>query len=257
MTRCPYALWDPLGPQTQSRLHNPDIVCLHTMAGSFVGTNIFFHDNGYGGTESHFGIAGSGVARQWQDLDYRADANLDGNDHIISIETADKGEDFPHWIGSDVPPWTKEQLSKIIEITSWCCDRYGIPRVLVPDSKPGRRGIAYHRQGVDPWRVSGGELWSSARGKVCPGDRRIKQITSIIIPGLQRPVDLDQSLEDDDMTIIRNKTNNHTMALSSGKLVVLTGESNVASARAAGIPVWEVEDDEYDRFVRAFGPVQA
>lgn len=267
-TRCPHATWDPLGPQSEPRMRAHDIVCLHTMAGSFAGTNIMFHENGYGGTESHFGISGSGVARQWQDLDFQADANWDGNDHVISIETADKGEMFPAWSGSDVPPWTQAQLDRIIAIASWCCDRYAIPRVLIPNTRPGNRGIAYHRQGIPgnfppPYTglVPGGELWTNPKtgyGKVCPGYNRIRQIETIIIPALQRPVDLNPGdPEDDFMTIIRNKTNNHTMALSSGKLLVITGESNVASARAAGIPVWEVEDDEYDRFVKVFGPVQS
>jgi hypothetical protein len=54
--------------------------------------------------------------------------------------------------------------------------------MLVPDTKPGRRGIAYHRQGCDPYRVSGGDHWSEHYGKVCPGDARISQLINIIIP---------------------------------------------------------------------------
>jgi len=268
-TKCPHATWDPLGSQTEPRMSAHDIVCLHTMAGSFANTNIMFHENGFGGTESHFGIAGDGTARQWQDLDYTADANYDGNHHVISIETADKGETFPSWTGSDVPPWTDAQLDKIIKIVSWCCDFYSIPRTIIPNTKPGNRGIAYHRQGIPgnfppPYTgiVPGGELWTdpdTGFGKACPGDRRIRQIETIIIPALQEPAHITppELEEDDPMTIIRNKTNNHTMVAFAGKLLNLTGESNVAAARSAGIPVWEVEPDEYDRFVKVFGPVQS
>ena len=55
---------------------------------------------------------------------------------------------------------------------------------LIPDTKPGRRGIGYHAQGIAPNRLSGGELWSSANGKECPGPVRIRQLKSEIIPAL-------------------------------------------------------------------------
>ena len=55
-----------------------------------------------------------------------------------------------------------------------------IPCRAVLDSKPGRRGVGHHRLGIDPWRVSAGELWSTARGKACPGDRRIAQLPDVI-----------------------------------------------------------------------------
>ena len=169
-TICPLAEFDPLGKQTEHRLKTPDIVCLHTMAQSFDKVNRDFHANGYGGLESHFGVAGDGRLKQWQDLDFRADANFDGNHRCISIETADRGEDFPKWTGSDVPAWT--------------------------DAQPGHRGIAYHRMWVPhstgdpdapggPWHGPDCEFWTDpvkGRGKVCPGDRRIRQLKEIVIP---------------------------------------------------------------------------
>jgi hypothetical protein len=160
-----------------------DIVCYHTMVGSLAGTSAMFHQNGYGGTESHFGVGGDGTVRQWQDTDFVAEANLNGNYRLISIETADYGEPmFGKWntSGDNVPPWTDAQMRAIAEITARCCQAYNIPIELIPDSRPNRRGVGYHRQGCDPVRVSGGELWSSARGKVCPGARRIAQIPRVI-----------------------------------------------------------------------------
>lgn len=202
MTSCPLAAWDPLGPQTALRMDSHDIVCLHTMAGTYNGTNAMFHQNGYKGTESHFGIAGDGRAKQWQDLDYRADANYEGNSRVISIETADMGEDFPIWSGSNVPAWTPGQLDKIVAIVRWCCDRYNIPKQLIPDTQRGRRGIGYHRQGIDgnfgqpfPGRRGAGERWSTGTGKPCPGDRRIRQLIEIVIPRVRG------DKEDDDMAM--------------------------------------------------------
>jgi hypothetical protein len=201
-TRYPGAEWDPLGLQTQPRMDRHDIVCVHTMAGAFDVVDRMFHANGYGGTESHFGLAGSGRLKEWQDLDYTADANNEGNDRILSIETADKGESFPDWSGSDVPPWTDKQIDVIVPLVRWLCDHYDIPKKLIPDSRPGRRGIGYHRQGIPgnfgqpyPGLVPGGELWTvlpAGRGKPCPGDRRIRQLIEIVIPRVQG--------DDDDMT---------------------------------------------------------
>lgn len=184
--KVPGTTWDPLGTQTESRMKSHDIVCVHTMAGYFETVDRMFHDNGYSGTESHLGMRADGFTKQWQDLDYEADANYDGNHRCISIETEDHGPEFPPWANSsDVPPWTDKQIDKLVSIITWLCDEYDIPKQLVPDSKPGRRGIAYHRQGIDPWRVSGGELWSGSEGKVCCGDKRIKQLKEIVIPRVQ------------------------------------------------------------------------
>jgi hypothetical protein len=168
-----------------------DIICLHTMVGFLTSTDAMFMKNGYAGVESHFGVGGiwggdkaadlDGVVYQWQDTEFSADANLNGNRRLISIETADNAPKS----AKDIEPWTPKQCAAIIALVARLCAKYDIPAELVPDSKPTRRGIAYHRQGIDPWRVDGGEVWSSARGKECPGDRRIEQITAEIIPGVR------------------------------------------------------------------------
>lgn len=197
MTRCPLALWRPLGPQTQPRMAAHDVVVLHTMAGSLAGTDAMFHRNGYGGTESHFGVGAGELVYQWQDLDYTADAQLDGNRRCISIETADTGAPFPRWSGSDVPAWTAEQVYVLARLVAWLAQRYAIPLQLIPDTRPGRRGVGYHRQGIDPWRVAGGERWSSAAGKVCPGDRRVAQVPEVIERARRIAHGTEQAEEDD------------------------------------------------------------
>lgn len=174
----------PLGTQTEPKI-TPNIVILHTMAGSLAGTEAFFKSKGYDGVESHFGVGGGGAVRQWQDTGRQADANYQANDRAISIETEDKNSKFfPSWSGSNVPKWTEAQMQALALLLAWIHEEHGIPLQLVPDSKPGRTGIAYHRQGIDGnysnGRVSGGEHWSVSRGKVCPGDRRIAQIPELI-----------------------------------------------------------------------------
>lgn len=202
MTRMPGAVWDPLAANfaDQPRMRAHDLVCIHTMVGSLEGTDsLFRHTNGagYAGTESHYGTGFDGRIEQWQDNRFIAEANYLGSWHIVSIENADYGTGFPKWDirdGSQVPAFTGAQVEANARILAWecspaahvdcpptwTCHREGIPLALVPDSKPGRRGVAYHRQGVPGFMVAGGEQWSTARGKVCPGDRRIAQIPQII-----------------------------------------------------------------------------
>lgn len=200
----------PLGSQTEPKMTAHDIICLHTMVGYLTSTDAMFKQNGYSGTESHFGIGGiwgsdrdknlDGVVYQWQDLEYTADANLDGNWHVVSIETADNAPKA----AKDLAAWTPKQCAAIIKLVASLCKKYNIPAVLIADTKRGRRGIAYHRQGCDPWRVDGGELWSNAFGKECPGTARIKQISEVIIPGVKKTlagVPLDLDMEDEIMAM--------------------------------------------------------
>lgn len=114
---------------------------------------------------------------------YKAEANGVANSRAISIETADMGTGFPKWdtrSGNAVPAWTDDQCEAIARIIAWSCDTHDIPCVTIPDSRPERRGVGYHRLGVPGYVVPGGELWSSAQGKVCPGPKRIAQIPGIV-----------------------------------------------------------------------------
>jgi hypothetical protein len=221
--RYPDATWRPLAPvQTQPAMHAHDIVCAHTMVGNLVSTDAMFHENGWGGTESHFGIGGrwgadvakgyDGRVFEWQDCRFTADANYQGNPRVISIETADNAPNLVE----NIQAWDSAQLTAIVKLVAWLCShaahascptswtcRQGvawagttvaIPPVLVADSKPGRRGIAYHRQGCEHsdgigshpgWLVAGGERWSTSLGKGCPGPTRIAQLQQTVIPRVQ------------------------------------------------------------------------
>lgn len=192
MARYPGAVWKPLGKQTQPRLVKPRIILLHTMGGGTLeSTDREFRVGGYTGLESHFGVGADGEVWQWQDTDYTADADVTANAYAWSIETEDAGHAFPAWTGSNVPAWLAPQADSIVDLVAWLCKLGDIPAVHVPDSRPGRRGIAGHRQGVNSspagqrgYRQPGGDLWSDVLGKVCPGDRRYAQIDSVIVPGV-------------------------------------------------------------------------
>ena len=181
MARMPGALWRPI-PASTSRITSYDILCWHTMVGSLWGTDGYFRKIAPG-VNSHFGTGPDGTIVQWVDTAFRSGANLNGNHHIISVETADLGAGFPAWNtndGSQVPAWTDAQLEANAAIAAWVHEEHGIPLTLIPDAKPGRRGQGYHRQGVPGYMVAGAERWSNATGKVCPGNRRIAQIPELI-----------------------------------------------------------------------------
>lgn len=160
------------------RSSGPNVVVIHTIVGNDPAS------------AAHFSTRGDGYKTQSRDTLYQSAACYQGNPRAIAIENDDHGSEFGSWSGTDVPAFTEAQCESIAEICAWAYLTHGIPLVLVPDSKTGSAGIGYHRQGIDGnWagyayggRVPGGEYWSTSYGKVCPGDRRIKQVIEIIIP---------------------------------------------------------------------------
>lgn len=151
---------------------------------------------------SHFYLRADGTWEQYVDTRFRAPNQMDGNHDSVSVESQDMGGPFPAWSGSNVPAWTDAQTESIAELAVWLHETHGIPLVQLPSSRPGTRGIGWHRQGVDgnfpdgilAGRVSGGETWSNP-GKVCPGDRRIRQVPGIIARAVALAED-DVSAED-------------------------------------------------------------
>jgi hypothetical protein len=182
MARMPGSTWKPLPRPSTTAMARYDLVVIHTTVGSLAGTDGYFRGL-TNGVNSHFGTGGGGEIWQWVDTAVRSGANADGNHRSVTIENADMGPGFPAWNtqdGAAVPAFTAAQAEAIARICAWANAAHGVPLVAAPNSLPGSRGIAFHRQGINPWRVAGGELWSSSAGKVCPGNRRIAQIPQII-----------------------------------------------------------------------------
>ena len=190
MARMPGAEW--VGPHhSNGTMSRYDVVCLHTIVG-----NPPAH-------AAHFSTRADGHIYQSRDTAYRSAANYNGNHRVIAIENDDHGPEFGSWNVNDghaVPAFTPDQIEANARICAWAYHVHGIPLVACPDSRPGSRGIAFHRQGINGnWagyayggRASGGEVWTKAAGKVCPGDRRIAQIPQIIararqLAGLDNP----------------------------------------------------------------------
>lgn len=202
MAIMPGVQWRPLPRPSSTRMSAHDVVVIHTMVGSLEGTDGYFRRL-TNGVNSHFGTGGDGTIRQWVDTTVRSGANGDGNYRCISIENADMGPQFPAWNTNDggaVPPFTPAQIEANARICAWANTTHGIPLALIPDSKPGRRGIGFHRLGVPGYVVAGGERWSSAAGKVCPAVRRIAQIPQIIDRARQIVGSAPIAQEEDEMT---------------------------------------------------------
>jgi len=182
----PDAIWSPFSGKGTTPVQ-PDILCVHTEVGTNEGSIAIGAQAGH--SYAHNYLDCLGFTFQKRDLRYRAAANLDGNPYVISWETEDiDSRCFAAWGTScgNVPAWTPAQVARLILDLYWCCVRFNIPPVLIPDTKVGRRGIGFHRQGVpnSPEWVPGSLRWSSSIGKCCPDWRRIAQLIGIIIPAV-------------------------------------------------------------------------
>ena len=170
-TRYPKAVWRPLGAQSEPLIGVPRILVFHTMVGSLKGSDAMFHRDGYTGTESHFGVGGpqdgpelDGAVWQWQSIDRQADAQNSGNAYCTSIETADGGD--------PTRPWSEAQLRALIALGAWWCRQTGARPRLVQNVT--QSGFGYHAQ-FRAWAPD---------GRSCPGAARIRQLTTLVIPGV-------------------------------------------------------------------------
>ena len=145
------------------------------------GASLFNYFNQPGNPTSHFYVRYDGTVEQYVDTRYRAPAQLDGNPTLISIETQGGTADTPNQPNScDQQQWTTSQREALAQITAWLHGINGMPLIPMTSSRSESRGVGYHRLGVDPYRVNGGERWSTAYGKACPCEDRIMSIPGII-----------------------------------------------------------------------------
>lgn len=194
----PGATW--VGPHHDNglmRAAGPNVIVFHTIVG---------HDPAHA---AHLSIGGYGELSQSRDTAYQSAACKNGNPRAIAVETEDLGPPFPAWNtdnGHDVPAWTDAQLDRAVDCCLFAYHAHGVPLVAAADSKVGSAGVAYHRQGIDGnfaaegyaygGRVPDGEVWTDYPGKVCPGDRRIKQLLETVIPRARVLAGLNQPEED-------------------------------------------------------------
>lgn len=203
-----------LVPRTFRRATERNRVNLHTAVSN--STSLYAMFSKPTAACSHFYVREDGTVEQYIDTDRYSAADLDGNDATISIETWDGYGRVP-WPGGQPPAWTPAQVSALVALCRWICATHGIPVRLADNSKPGpsSRGISWHRLGIDGafpalpdmragrLQRGGGMHYSSATGKVCPGDARIAQIPGIVaaISGSTPTPEPTPETGDDDMAL--------------------------------------------------------
>lgn len=171
----PGATFRPLSeqyaPHTALTVYNR--VNLHVAVSE--GTSLFGYFNGPNKPSSHFYVAKDGSVEQYQDTAFRAEADLEGNDATISIET--QGGVFD----AQNEKWTEAQVQSLAKLFAWAVTTHGIANKIATDSVIGdtSKGLSWHRLGIDPWRVANGMHYSTSRGKICPGDAKIAQVPEI------------------------------------------------------------------------------
>lgn len=124
---------------------------------------------------SHFYVRRDGTVEQYVDTDFRAEADLDGNDASISVETQGGVSD------AQGEPWTPEQLVALAQLYAWAIATHAVVPALAVSSRLGveSKGLSSHRLGIDPYRVSDGMRYSASYGKACPGDRKFTQVADV------------------------------------------------------------------------------
>jgi hypothetical protein len=205
MARYPGAVWQPITAHpryAKTRMTEYNRVNLHTAVSN--AQSLFGAFNKKSGPAfSHFYVAGDGTVYQYQDTDYRAAADGDGNDATISIETWDgytgkawdaDGNGEPDWKNSsDVPAWTAAQIEALANLYAWAVRTHGIAVKIAESSALGTpsKGLSWHRLGIDGnfpnlpdvragrKQRGGGMKYSSSFGKGCPGDERIWQVDDV------------------------------------------------------------------------------
>ena len=153
-------------------------IILHVDAGNSRDLLGWWNNPGSGANGSNFHVALDGTVFQYADADYVTWTSGAVSQRSVGIETQGFGEG----------KWTEAQLNALADLCRWLCARYGIPVRLMTSSATSQNGIGWHAQGV-PANASqkargvsqtGGQLWSSAVGKPCPGRDRVPQVPTVV-----------------------------------------------------------------------------
>lgn len=175
--RFDWALWRPLKVNFTARpRRRTDGIILHVAVSEAASLHGWFSDpKAY--ASSHLYVRRDGKVEQYIDLDHISWASKDGDARCISVETQ----------GGALGEWTDAQLKSLARIVRETSKHYGYP-LRVMGSSRGERGVGYHLLGVPATKAqkeagvsqTGGELWSGAVGKVCPGPDRVKQMGKVV-----------------------------------------------------------------------------
>lgn len=182
MAVMPGVIWRPLTTDKSRWRLVPLRVNLHVAVSE--AASLFGYFNGARSRpDSHFYVRRDGTIEQYVDTALVAYADLEGNGSTISIETQGGVT------ATQTEPWTTAQLDAMARIYAWAVKTHGIAVQIATDSRPGKtsHGLSWHRLGCDGnfpgpplhGRVASGRRYSRARGKVCPGNAKIRQVPDV------------------------------------------------------------------------------
>lgn len=177
----PRARRRPISRNYTRRRTAKNCVLWHTTASAAATSMFGWFNTRNANASSHFHVDNAGNVEQYIDTAHISWANRDGNARSVTIETQGTGSE----------PWTAAQRRAIVDLTRWICQTHGIPVRQMASSHASQSGIGWHRLGINGnfprtgilrgrQQRGGGQLWSGARGKTCPGTQRIQQIPAMI-----------------------------------------------------------------------------
>lgn len=243
-TLYPGATWRPIPrnytPRARATTRG---VILHTTASATATSMHSWFSNPRALASSHFHVDSAGRVEQYVDADQIAWTTGSANGSTVGIETQ----------GDGTTPWTPAQVAALVNLLAWLCRTYDIPARAMTSSLPTERGIGWHRLGIDgnfpalPSVLAGrnqrgrGDLWSSARGKVCPGDARIHQIAGIVADVAKalapKPtvIPLPTDLPEDQMIrTTRRRTKNVRLPKGTWKTLPLNDKGHTSAVTSPG-----------------------
>ncbi|MFD7738424.1 peptidoglycan-binding protein [Streptomyces sp. MJM8645] len=147
----------------------PTQFILHSIAAEWSPRRIYEFWRDSTNLESHFGLGYDGAIAQFIGTQTRADANAAANRRsdgtgAVSIETESNSQ--------HTDPWTDQQIEQLVALGVWLHREHGIPlRICRSADDPG---YGYH--GLF-------RSWSTS-GTACPGDARIEQFRTVVIPSI-------------------------------------------------------------------------
>ena len=182
----PGVVWQPVDVGNRARRIKGRGLCGHVAVSS--SKNLAPGPLATRASDWHFYLPKSGPAIQYIDLDLQCWATGAGNSTMAAFES-EGGLGTEAQVNAE--PWTDNQLNWAARILRHMHDTEGVPLRVMASSESSERGFGTHRLGV-PGYMTTGEVWSSSRGKSCPGTAKHDQRFEIV----RRAAD-GASLEDD------------------------------------------------------------
>ncbi len=181
MARYEGAVWRPITEELERTepAIRPTQIIWHETAVLTRSLFDWWESDGSRGMECHFFISRAGVVEQYMDTERSADANLEANRRpdgtgAISVELEGLDPQFSN--DRSLTECTPEQLREMVRLARWAGMTHGIPyRLCRTPEDPGHG-----------WHVMWGSpgAWTPATGKSCPGEHRVEQIKTVLLPAL-------------------------------------------------------------------------